>query len=337
MLVDEAFIFVQSGKGGDGLVSFRREKYVPKGGPDGGDGGRGGSVYIRAVAGVDTLLDMAGRHHWRAHDGQPGQSKSCHGAGAEDLIIHVPPGTQIYNDQTGDMLADLDAPDKQLLAARGGEGGFGNEHFKNATHQAPRSATPGEPGQQLRLCLTLKVIADVGLVGMPNAGKSTLLSRLSAAHPKIADYPFTTLEPQLGIAELSDERRLVLADIPGLIEGAHAGAGLGDQFLKHIERTRILVHLLELEPTDGSQPADNYHAIRGELSNYSPQLAAKDEIVVLNKTDLLPDDDARRDAAEQLESQLERPVMSISAATGHACRQLLEECWQNCRGPANDK
>ena len=332
MLVDEAVIFVQSGKGGDGLVSFRREKYVPKGGPDGGDGGRGGGVYIRAVRGVDTLLDMAGRHHWRADDGQPGQSKSCHGASADDLIIHVPPGTQIHDDDTGELLDDLDTPDKQLLAARGGDGGFGNEHFKNATHQAPRTATQGGTGEQRRLRLTLKVIADVGLVGMPNAGKSTLLSRLSAAHPKIADYPFTTLEPQLGIAELSDERRLVLADIPGLIEGAHAGAGLGDQFLKHIERTRILVHLLELDPTDGSQPADNYHAIRRELASYSPNLAAKDEIVVLNKTDLLPDDSARRDAAEQLASQLDRPVISISAVTGHACRQLLEECWKKGRG-----
>lgn len=327
MLVDQATIYVEGGRGGDGVVSFRREAYVPRGGPDGGDGGRGGSVYLRATAGVDTLLDMAGRHHWRAPSGQPGSGKSRHGRSGEDLTIPVPPGTLVYDAETGDLLDDLDTPGKTLLVARGGEGGRGNEHFKSATHQTPRYATHGAAGQNRILRLELKLIADLGLVGRPNAGKSTLLSRLSAARPRIADYPFTTLEPQLGIAELSDHRRLVLADIPGLIEGAHTGAGLGDAFLRHIERTRLLVHVLEPEPLDGTDPVSNYHAIRHELGAYSPTLLEKPEIIALNKIDLLGDEEDAAAAVDLLTESLNRPVYPISAATGAGCGDLLERCY----------
>jgi GTP-binding protein len=326
MLVDHAIIHVQGGKGGDGAVSFRREKFVPKGGPDGGDGGDGGSVYLKASAGVDTLLDMAGRHHWRAENGEPGRGRSQHGAGGSDLIIPVPPGTLAYDEETGTLLADLDEPGKTLQIARGGRGGYGNERFKSATHQAPRESTPGERGEERTLRLELKLIADVGLIGKPNAGKSTLLSRLSRARPRIADYPFTTLEPQLGIAELDRERRLVLADIPGLIEGAHTGAGLGDAFLRHIERTRLLVHVLEIEPTDGSDPVANYRMIRRELSEYSSALAAKPELIALNKMDLQLDEADQQTAAELIERELGQPVLPVSAASGAGCRALLERC-----------
>jgi len=334
MLVDRAVIYVRGGKGGDGMLSFRREAYVPKGGPDGGDGGRGGHVYLRATQGVDTLLDMAGRHHWYADKGQPGKGKSMSGRSAEDLIIEVPPGTLIYDDETGELLDDLDTPGKELLAARGGAGGYGNEHFKSATNQVPRQTTPGEAGQQRTLRLELKLIADVGLIGKPNAGKSTLLSRLSKARPKVADYPFTTLKPQLGIAAMSGYRRLVIADIPGLIEGAAGGAGLGHDFLRHIERTRILVHLLELEPIDGSDPINNYHVIRRELAEYSPELAAKSEIIAISKIDLLGGDEDAITGANMLEAELGQPVLPISSATGAGCDELLQRCWEVLDKPA---
>jgi len=327
MLVDEATIHVQAGRGGDGAVSFRREAYVPKGGPDGGDGGDGGSVYLQATAGVDTLLDMAGRHHWRAEPGRPGRGKSQFGRAGDDLTIPVPPGTLVYDDEAGDLLADLDEPGRTLLVARGGKGGWGNEHFKSPTNQTPRTATSGEPGEHRRLRLELKLIADVGFVGKPNAGKSTLLARLSRAMPRIADYPFTTLEPQLGIAALSGDRRLVLADIPGLIEGASDGAGLGHAFLRHIERTRILVHVLEVEPTDGSDPVDNFHVINRELARHSAALAAKPQLIALNKLDLYPTEDDRRTAVELIRQALDRPVIPISAATGLGTQALLEACW----------
>ncbi|QNN21414.1 GTPase ObgE [Planctomycetales bacterium ZRK34] len=327
MLVDRAVIFIRGGKGGDGMFSLRREAYVPKGGPDGGDGGKGGHVILLATTGVDTLLDMAGKHHWYAPNGQPGKGKSMTGRDGEDLIIQVPPGTLVYDNETGLLLDDLDAPDKQMIAARGGRGGFGNEHFKSATNQVPRQTTPGEPGEEKTLRLELKLIADIGLIGKPNAGKSTLLSRLSKARPKIADYPFTTLQPQLGIAELIGYRRLVIADIPGLIEGAAGGAGLGHDFLRHIERTRILVHLLELEPSDGSDPFDNYRVIRRELDGYSHLLAEKPEIVAVNKADLLGGPEDAATAVSMLEAELKRPVIAISAATGVGCNDLLEACW----------
>lgn len=329
MLIDRATIFVSSGKGGDGCVSFRREKYINKGGPDGGDGGDGGSVYLVASPGVDTLLDMAGRHHWSAENGHPGTGKQCYGKNGADLVIRLPAGTLVFNDDTGELLVDLDEPDQRVLIAKGGRGGFGNEHFKSPTHQAPREFTPGEPGIDFTLRLELKVIADVGLVGMPNAGKSTLLSRISRATPKIADYPFTTLEPNLGIAELSGYRRLVIADIPGLIEGAHEGQGLGHDFLRHIERTRVLVHMVEAEPLDGSDPVDNFRAISAELKQYSTILAAKRQVVVLSKVDLLADNDDREAAVNLIREALGvETVLPISSVSGRGLEAVLEHCWK---------
>src|SRR5947209_14170536 len=292
MFVDEAQIHVKAGDGGAGCVSFRREKYIPKGGPDGGDGGHGGSVVFYADAHKDTLLDFAGKHHWHAQRGEAGMGAKMYGKKGEDLVIPVPPGTLIYDADHSILLADLDAPGKRVTIARGGQGGRGNWHFRSPTNQTPRYAEPGTEGQERKLRLELKLIADVGLVGMPNAGKSTLLSAISAARPKIADYPFTTLQPQLGIAELVGDRRLVLADIPGLIEGAQHGAGLGHAFLRHIERTKVIVHLLDMYPTDDSDPAENYRTIRRELEAFSPKLAQKRELVAANKMDLAIDDEA---------------------------------------------
>ena len=328
MLIDSATIRVHGGKGGDGKVSFRREKFVPKGGPDGGDGGDGGSVILVATAGVDTLLDFSGRSDWYAQDGEPGGAKQCAGQNGADLEIKLPPGTLVFDADTGDLLVDLDEPGKRVVIAKGGKGGFGNEHFKSPTHQAPREFEPGEAGEERHLKLELKLIADIGLIGKPNAGKSTLLSRISRAHPKIGAYPFTTLEPQLGIAELSNQRRIVFADIPGLIEGAHQGAGLGIQFLRHVERTRLLVHLIEVEPGDGSNPGDNYRIIRKELGQYSPLLASKRELVVVTKLDLLRDESEHQTAVELVEQVLGRKVVAISAATGVGLGEFLEACWK---------
>lgn len=315
---------------------MRREAFIPKGGPDGGDGGNGGSVYLIASLGVDTLLDMAGRHHWRADNGQPGRGKSQTGASGEDLYIKVPPGTLVYDDETGDLIDDLDTVDKVLLAAKGGRAGLGNESFKSATNQVPRQSTPGEQGERRRLRLELKLIADIGLVGKPNAGKSTLLSRLSKARPKIADYPFTTLEPQLGIAELTDHRRLVIADIPGLIEGAAEGAGLGHEFLRHIERTGVLVHVVELAPTDNSDPIENYHVINNELKGHSEVLAAKHQIIALNKTDLLGGEEDVATAVDLFQKELHQPVFPISAASGAGVRELLDECYRVAKPEQDD-
>ncbi len=331
MLVDQATIVVRSGKGGDGHVSFRREKYVPKGGPDGGDGGDGGSVYLVTAEGVDTLLDLAGKHHWIARNGHPGSTKQKHGASAEDLRIRIPTGTLVYDDATGELLADMDTMGAELMVAAGGRGGWGNEHFKRANDQAPRRSTPGELPIEHTLRLELKLIADIGLIGMPNAGKSTLLSRVSMAKPKIADYPFTTLSPNLGIAELSGFRRFIVADIPGLIEGAHRGQGLGMEFLRHIERTRLLVHLVEPDPAAPQSPAkpiEQYHIVRRELAGYSDTLAAKPQIVVLSKADLLPGDAELEVFTQSVERATESPVFVISAATGHGLPALLESCWQ---------
>lgn len=328
MLVDRAIIHVQAGNGGDGHVSFARYKYVTKGGPDGGDGGHGGSVYLTAAEGVDTLLDFSGTYHWKAEHGERGGYKQCTGATAADLEVRVPLGTIVYNDETGELLGDLSTPGQKLLVARGGEGGWGNMHFATPTHQAPKESTPGGRGEEIRLRLELKLIADIGIIGKPNAGKSTLLSRISRAHPKIANYPFTTLEPNLGIAELPGERRIVFADVPGLIEGAHEGHGLGIKFLRHVERTKLLVHLLEVEPEDGSDPIENYHVIRRELEQYSPVLSAKQEIIVLTKMDLLPTAGDRTAARKLIEEGLGgKTVIPISAASGNRLGELLEKCW----------
>ena len=320
MFVDEAEIYVKAGDGGDGAVTFRREAGVPRGGPSGGDGGDGGNVVMHARAGLDTLLDVRGRHHWRATNGQPGRSKDMAGAGGEDLVIDVPPGTLVYDRETGLLLKDLDQPGMRVTIARGGKGGRGNARFATATDQTPRHAEPGIPGEARNLRLELKLIADVGLIGLPNAGKSTLLARLSAARPKIADYPFTTLEPNLGIVEAGPDRRFVMADLPGLIEGAHRGVGLGDEFLRHVERTRVLVHLVEIEPHGRQSPAHAYRAIRDELSAYSRDLAAKPELVVLTKADVLPGDDTPR---AEFQQAVGRPVLTISSATGAGLNRLV--------------
>ena len=289
MFIDEAKIQITAGNGGHGCLSFRREKFIPKGGPDGGDGGRGGNVYFQAMDNLDTLLDFAGKHHWKAKNGQPGSGRNKYGADGQDLIIKVPPGTLIYDTDLDLLLKDMNEIGLKVCVCRGGKGGRGNKSFASSTNQAPREIERGREGQERNIRLQLKLIADVGLVGMPNAGKSTLISRCSAARPKIADYPFTTIEPVLGIVELSGYRRFVMADIPGLIEGAHSGAGLGYKFLKHIERTAILAHILDIMPTDGSDPVENYNAIRHELEQYSKALAQKQEVIVANKTDLDPD------------------------------------------------
>lgn len=324
MFVDEVVIHVRGGRGGDGAVSFRREKYVPKGGPDGGDGGHGGSVFLKATAGLDTLLDLAGRHHWHAENGQPGSGSNCAGRRGKSLVIPVPPGTLVFDAETDRLLKDLVQDGQIVCVAPGGKGGRGNARFATSTNQAPREATPGRPGRERLLRLELKLIADAGFVGLPNAGKSTLLSRLTRARPKIAAYPFTTREPHLGILELPGYRRMVLADLPGLIEGAHEGAGLGDQFLRHIERTRVVVHIVDLYPPEGSpSPSEAYRIIRNELEKYSAALAARREIVVANKLDLSDSDADLRNFA----AQLSRPVLGISGATGRGLRELAEAIW----------
>ncbi len=330
MFVDQAVISIRAGNGGNGKVSFRREKYVPKGGPDGGNGGDGGSVIATADENVHTLLDFRGIHHWEADDGEGGGAKQCSGLKGQDRILRLPAGTMLFNDDTGEQIADL-KPGDSVVVAKGGRGGFGNEHYKSSTNQTPRKAEPGEPGEQLRLRLELKLIADVGFIGLPNAGKSTLLAAVTRATPKIADYPFTTLSPQLGIAELDATRRIVIADIPGLIEGAATGAGLGHDFLRHIERTRVLVHLLDCAPADGADPADSYRTIRREIADYSPLLAEKQEIIVLNKVDLLADDKERRARTAELCRALKLgardDVFAVSGATRTGTRPLLERIW----------
>jgi GTP-binding protein len=328
MFIDKAKIWVKAGDGGNGCMSFRREKFIPKGGPDGGDGGKGGSVYFHAVENLDTLMDFAGKHHWRAQNGQGGSGNNKHGANGQDLIIKVPPGTLIYDAELELPLKDLNEIGMKVCICRGGRGGKGNKAFATSTNQTPRYAEPGKKGQERNLRLELKLIADVGIVGLPNAGKSTLIARCSAARPKIADYPFTTLEPVLGIVELSDYRRFVMADIPGLIEGSHKGAGLGIEFLKHIERTRIIVHILDIMPTVGSDPVGNYRAIRSELEQYSKKLAQKEEVIVANKIDLDPDGKI----VEDLKKKLKKTVYPISAITGKRVKELTEILWQKVKG-----
>jgi GTP-binding protein len=333
--VDTAEIHVKAGNGGRGAVSFRREKYIPKGGPDGGDGGDGGSVIFVVDPNRNTLLDFAGRHHWHAENGQHGMGKKMYGRSGEDLLVPVPPGTEVYDLDLGSQgagpaeglkIADLTVPGERIVIARGGKGGLGNWHFRSSTNQAPREAGPGEPGQERRLRLDLKLIADVGLTGLPNAGKSTFLAAVSAARPKVADYPFTTLEPNLGIAELDEDRRLVIADIPGLIEGASLGAGLGHAFLRHIERCKVLIHMVSLVPLDGTDPVRNYHTIRRELETFSPLLAEKPQVIAANKIDLLGED---LEPLERLSDALPgETIVPISGATGRNIRDLLEAAWR---------
>jgi len=329
LFVDQAIINVKAGDGGGGAVSFRREKYVPKGGPDGGDGGDGGDVVFIADENINTLLDFQGRPDWKATSGDNGRFKQQYGLAGDDLTIRVPPGTMVLNDETGELIVDL-GPGQSHIVAKGGRGGRGNDRFKTSTNQTPRTAEPGEKGETFRVRMELKLIADVGIVGLPNAGKSTLLSVVTDARPKIADYPFTTLRPQLGIAEIDPKRRLVLADIPGLIEGAAEGHGLGHEFLRHVERTRVLVHLVDIAPVDGSDPVANYQMIREELGRYSSLLAEKPELIALNKVDLVDDDEARK-AADAFRRGLKlgarEPLLIISGATRSGTRELLEQLW----------
>ena len=328
MFVDEVEIRVEAGKGGDGCVSFRREKYVEKGGPNGGDGGNGGSIILVAKEGVDSLVAMTNRKCWSAVSGGPGTPCDCHGASADDLILLVPPGTVVRDAQQGFVMKDLAAPGDQVTVAQGGKGGLGNTHFKSSTNRAPRESTPGEPGEARTIRLELKVIADVGLVGKPNAGKSTLLSRLSRARPEIAAYPFTTKYPNLGRVQVGYEKTFIMADIPGLIEGAAEGVGLGHDFLRHIERAGILIHLVEPLPFDGTEPLDNYRSIRSELEKFNPELGKRPEVVAVTKADLSEAAAVR----DQLAELTGGTVLLISAVTGEGLNNLVAAIVQHLEG-----
>jgi GTPase len=310
--IDEATIIVQSGDGGHGCVSFRRERFVPKGGPDGGSGGKGGNVILRAAPNKRTLYHLQFKKEYKAANGAPGQGRQKSGRAGTDLIIDVPGGTVVREADSGEILHDLVDPEQEVVVARGGRGGQGNLHFKSATHRTPRFAQPGEPGQRLTLRLELKLIADVGIIGLPNAGKSTLISAISSARPKIADYPFTTLTPNLGVVSVAGDEPFVVADIPGLVQGAHAGVGLGVRFLRHVERTRFLVHLIDAGALDAQCPLRAYEAINHELAMYGGTLAGKPQLVVLNKLDVRGADqlaDRFRQALPGVE------VLRVSAAT----------------------
>ena len=322
--IDEAHIEVHAGKGGDGAVHFRREKYIPRGGPDGGDGGRGGSVLAIADRNINTLVEYRFARIHRARDGERGGGRQCSGKGADDVVLRMPAGTVISDARTGETLIDLAEHEQVAVLARGGKGGLGNVNFKSSTNRAPRQSTPGEMGQHRVLNLELKVLADVGLLGLPNAGKSSLIRAVSAARPKVADYPFTTLHPHLGVVRVSVDRSFVVADIPGLIEGAAEGAGLGHQFLRHLARTRLLLHIIDAAPTEeGADPVRDARSIAAELKKFDPGLHKKPRWLVLNKIDMLPGDGGKA-AEEELVRRLRwrGPRFRISALTGEGCREL---------------
>lgn len=316
--LDECRIYVSSGRGGNGALSFRREKYIEFGGPDGGDGGRGGHVWAECVENLNTLIDFRFQQHYKAGRGQDGMGKNRSGRTGEDKVLKVPPGTQIYTEDWQHQIADLTEPGQRVMLAEGGNGGFGNTHFKSSTNQAPRRANPGEPGEELVLWLRLKLIADAGLVGLPNAGKSTFLASVSAAKPKIADYPFTTLHPNLGVVKVGN-LDFVLADIPGLIEGAHEGSGIGDRFLGHIERCSVILHLIDATEPD---PVKSYETVRKELIAYGGDLESKTEIVGLSKCDAL-DEEERRNRCEELQQALNREVIPLSAVSKFNIEKVL--------------
>jgi len=322
VFVDEIEIFVKGGDGGAGCVSFRREKYVPYGGPDGGDGGHGGSVWLEADPALTTLLDYHYKRHYQAERGQHGKGANRHGAGGDDLTLRVPVGTVVSDRESDETLGDLTGPGQRILVQAGARGGRGNARFASATNRAPRKADLGRPGDGRWLRLELKLLADVGVIGFPNAGKSTLVSRVSAATPKIADYPFTTTTPQLGIVRVDVHSSFVIADLPGLIPGAAEGKGLGHQFLRHTERTRLLLHVLDLDPQTGRDPLDDLRVIDEELARYSESLAARPQIIVPNKIDL-PEAAPRREAVERFCASRGLPVMPISAATGRGLTELM--------------
>ncbi|MGI3128303.1 GTPase ObgE [Nitratireductor sp. PBL-C9] len=316
--LDQAKVYIRSGDGGAGSVSFRREKYIEFGGPDGGDGGRGGDVWVEAVQGLNTLIDYRYQQHFKAQTGVHGMGRNRTGAKGGDAILKVPAGTQVFEEDNETLICDLTEIGQRFRLASGGNGGFGNQHFKSSTNQAPRRANPGLPGEEAWIWLRLKLIADAGLVGLPNAGKSTFLATVTAAKPKIADYPFTTLHPNLGVVRI-DAREFVMADIPGLIEGAHAGVGIGDRFLGHVERTRVLLHLVSAREED---PAAVYKTIRGELSAYGHGLTDKTEVVALSQVDLL-DEDARAEKQAALAEACGKTPLLLSSATGEGVREVL--------------
>ena len=322
MFIDRAKIRIKGGGGGNGVTAFRREKFVPRGGPSGGDGGRGGDVWIVADASLNTLLHLRYNPEHNAPRGRHGEGSNCSGRDGEDLTVRVPVGTQIFDSETGELLHDLAVDQARWLAARGGRGGFGNAHFATSTNRAPRYHQSGSEGEERELQLELKLLADVGLVGFPNAGKSTLISTISAAHPKIADYPFTTLEPNLGVVDLGDYRTFVVADIPGLIEGAHSGAGLGDRFLRHIERTKLLLHLVDVSSASGRETVTDYQTVNHELRAYNPELAERPQIVVATKIDALEDSERLESLREQAEAD-GRPFYAISAVANKGTRELI--------------
>jgi GTP-binding protein len=321
--LDEAKVYVRSGDGGNGCLSFRREKFIEFGGPNGGDGGGGGDVVAVAVEGLNTLIDYRYQQHYTAQNGRPGMGKDRHGANGADMVMKVPVGTQIYEEDGETLLADLTKVGQQAVLAKGGNGGFGNAHFKSSTNRAPRHANPGQPGEERTIRLRLKLIADAGIVGLPNAGKSTFLAAVSAARPKIADYPFTTLHPQLGVVGI-DGREFVLADIPGLIEGAHEGSGLGDRFLGHVERCRVILHLVD---GTGEHAGKAYKTVRTELEAYGGGLADKVEVVALNKADALTPEILKRQVAHLKRAANKTPLV-ISAATGEGVREVLRALLQ---------
>lgn len=324
MFADRAKIFIKSGKGGDGHVSFRRELYVPNGGPDGGDGGKGGDVIFEIDDGLNTLVDFRHKRKFCAEPGENGKKKRCHGANGKDIILRVPEGTIIKEAETGKIVADMSGENRRQVILRGGKGGLGNQHFATATMQVPKYAQPGQPAQELWVNLELKVIADVGLLGFPNVGKSTFLSRVTNANPKIANYHFTTLAPNLGVVDLADGEGFVLADIPGLIEGASLGAGLGHEFLRHIERTKMMIHVVDASGSEGRDPIDDIYKINRELEKYNKELSERPQVIAANKTDLIYSED--EDPVEKIRAEFEPQgykVFAISGATGDGIQDLL--------------
>ena len=324
MFADRAKIYVKSGKGGDGHVSFRREKYVPAGGPDGGDGGKGGDVIFTVDEGLNTLIDFRNVRKYKAEDGEPGGKKNCRGKDGKDIVLKVPPGTVIKEAETGQVIVDMSGDNRSMVLLKGGRGGSGNQHYATSTMQAPNYAQPGKPARELELLLELKVIADVGLVGLPNVGKSTFLARVTNAKPKIANYHFTTLNPNLGVVDLDGTKGFVIADIPGLIEGASEGVGLGHEFLRHIERTKVIVHIVDAAGTEGRDPVEDIYAINRELEAYNPDIAKRPQVIAANKIDAIYD---REDSAiDAIKAEFEPrgiPVYPISAVSGEGVRDLL--------------
>lgn len=328
MFADRAKIYIRSGKGGDGHVSFRRELYVPNGGPDGGDGGRGGDVIFEVDEGLNTLQDFRHKRKYAAKDGEPGGKRRCHGADADDIVLRVPEGTVIKEAQSGKVIADMSGDNRRQVILKGGRGGLGNQHFATATMQIPKYAQPGQPAQELWVNLELKVIADVGLVGFPNVGKSTFLSRVTNAKPKIANYHFTTLSPNLGVVDVPGAKGFVIADIPGLIEGASEGVGLGHKFLRHIERTKLIIHVVDAAGTEGRDPVEDIRKINAELHAYNPEIAGRPQLIAANKIDAIFQEEGQESPVERLKREFEPqgiPVFPISGVTGEGIQELLYE------------